>query len=80
MASSSTAVGATAAQYSCKHVYAPFDAEYPNSREAFDDEKHAAKVPKQHHVAPHDLDQKFNNSQCGIVLIEAKLLEFGARD
>jgi hypothetical protein len=65
----------------CGYVYTPFDAEYPNSREAFDDEKHAAKVPKQHHVSPRDLDQKFNNSQRGVVvLIEAKLKEFGARD
>jgi hypothetical protein len=38
-------------------------------------------VPKQYLSATLDLDQKFHNSQRGKVgPVEAKLLEFGARD
>jgi hypothetical protein len=39
------------------------------------------KMPKQYLTAAHDLDRKFHNSQrCELGPIEAKLLEFGARD
>jgi hypothetical protein len=44
-------------------------------------EKRAAKVPKQDLAAARDLDETFHNSQRGEVgPIEAKRLEFGARD
>jgi hypothetical protein len=53
----------------------------PNDRETFPVEKRAAKVPKQYLTAARDLNQKFSNSKRGKVEpIEAKLLEFGARN
>jgi hypothetical protein len=65
----------------CGDAYTPFSAAHPNDRETFPIEKRAAKVPKQNLAAARDLDQKFHNSLRGEVgPIEAKLLEFGARD
>jgi hypothetical protein len=62
-------------------AYTSFSAAQPNGRETFPVEKRAAKVPKQYLAAARDLDQKFHNSKRGEVgPIEAKLLEFGARD
>jgi hypothetical protein len=65
----------------CGDAYTSFSAARPNDRDTFPVEKRAAKVPKQHLSAARDLDQKFHNSLRGEVgPIEAKLLEFGARD
>jgi hypothetical protein len=65
----------------CGDAYTSFSAAHPNGRKAFPIEKRAAKVPKQCLSAARDLDEKFHKSQRGEVgPIEAKLLEFGARD
>jgi hypothetical protein len=65
----------------CGGAYTSFSAAHPNDREIFPVEKRAAKVPKQYHAAARDLDQEFQNSKRGEVgPIEAKLLEYGARD
>jgi hypothetical protein len=62
-------------------AYTSFSAAHLNDRETSLVEKRAAKKPKQYVAAARDLDQKFHNSQRGEVRpIEAKLLEFGARD
>jgi hypothetical protein len=54
---------------------------HPSGRETSPVEKRAAKVPKQHLAAARDLDQIFRKSKRGEVgPIEAKLLNFGARN
>jgi hypothetical protein len=68
----------------CGGAYTSFSAAHPNDRETFPIENSASKVPKQHLSAARGLDQKFHNSQLikrgELGPIEAKLLEFNARD
>ena len=65
----------------CGGNYRDFTASNLNDRGTFPVEKRSAKLHKDYLKSARDLDHKFNNTQPGKVgPIEAKLLEYGAKD